>query len=169
MDDHHIHEVYIQSPIENITITTYSLQIQDDFQVEWIGTKNMEWMTTKNYLIRFDNNIIQIEDFIKKGMNKQRLKLLLNRSRVPYGGRILRINFPKLIDYENIDGLVGRIGNNKFKFYDQILGTKILESGTVSVNGIYSTAHRGMKEEKNCWFMSVKHALNPHKFTLYIA
>ncbi|CAD5115524.1 DgyrCDS4491 [Dimorphilus gyrociliatus] len=69
--------------------------------------------------------------------------------------------------YEGIDGLLGRIGNNLFKFYKTVQEAKGRKA-IISVNGnlsLTSVRHN----ISNCWYMEVNDALFPYRISHYLS
>lgn len=168
MDDYYIHSINVYSSFCKFNINTKHFKIENSQTFDWnINQKYLKIMNEK-YKFEISQNIINIYII----SNEFSLKLLIKRDRHTVSGSYLDINFPNIgMDYQEKDGLIGRIGKNNFIFYKLVqtdYNKNFQKRAVININGRRIKSLITERNKNICWLINVQDALSNIPLSNYI-
>ncbi|CAD5115531.1 DgyrCDS4499 [Dimorphilus gyrociliatus] len=162
LDDYYMHIIKIFSTLGNVTVSTKHVKFNNEVLYAWEESNDIRLYHRGGYMIKIDDNSVTVEV-----VNKEDMTFRVTRSKHPVTGHYLDFGVFGMLKYDNVDGLLGRIGNNLFKFYDFVQTEDNTKRGTILINGHFAVASKKSKSN-SCWLVDVKDVLHPYSITDYI-
>lgn len=162
-DDFYMHIIKIVSVLGHVTFTTDKISFSNGAHLRWDDFVTDMFYVVGNYSISFEKNQIKIS-YLNKNLQKHPLEVIVIRSNRPLTGHYLDVSFNGINNkYDNIDGLLGRIGRNHFRFYSSVQrkSSKFRRTPKVAVmvNGHLIVGKIVTRNNEECWLLSVKDLL----------
>ncbi|CAD5120018.1 DgyrCDS8601 [Dimorphilus gyrociliatus] len=171
MDDCYMHIVKLTSTSGNITLTTDQIIFPDHHILKWDDFLQEQTLYKGNYCVILKKDLMNISK-IQDNFFHQSFKIIIKRSHRPTTGYFLDVAIKGINEqYIGIDGLLGRIGKNNFKFYESVQEERDLHGNlrvSIEVNGRIGTARIDNRGGTDCWLLNVKDALYPSSLNDYV-
>lgn len=159
-DNHLFSKITIDSPFFSMLIDQNKISYNDKVIFYWDDSKTVQNFKNNICNIQLDGNLIEISSSRKEIFNNKHF--IINRNFHSNDEFFLEFGVKKLENYRNIEGLLGKIGNNKFSFYNSIHSArKINARGVITVNGHFMTTMKVQKDKLSCWLIDVRNFLHP--------
>ncbi|CAD5126308.1 DgyrCDS14461 [Dimorphilus gyrociliatus] len=166
-DDYYMHKIVIQSPSANITVSLKDIHLGQKDTIQW--NENSKQMTLQTNQLKCEivngKKIIFTELKSLNAIAVEKSKHFLGEMHLDVGFRLM----PE--DYNEMSGLIGDIGQKKFKFFTAVqIGEDSLNNEMVSIQ-VDNKFLRGsvvQRNKKSCWLLDVNDILKPLKTTDYL-
>jgi len=164
-DDYYMHKIILQlgdgiieADVDQILIFTGARRLL------WNSIVHDRWTPFRGILFKQSKNTVEIKRY-----ENDELTFGIVRSRDSVGKYYLDVFINGLsTDYSGLDGLLGRIGNNRISVYPNVQSTAINGKTTVVVNGMKTIGYETDRYGKECAFINVNDLLTPKKLRDYI-
>ncbi|CAD5115530.1 DgyrCDS4498 [Dimorphilus gyrociliatus] len=167
MDDYYMHIIRVSAEGCNVEITPKEVRLNKRIVFDWTSDpKRMSIERNNACMVRKAGNTVEVVGLSKElfgGVN-----YIVKRSDHEVTGHFLDVNVEGLVNYANSEGLLGVVGNNKFKFYKSVQGDDNISRGTVVVNGYFTTAREIQREGLSCWLMDTENVVYPRPISNFI-
>ncbi|CAD5120014.1 DgyrCDS8597 [Dimorphilus gyrociliatus] len=172
-DDYYMHKISISFLSKNLSTTTDEIYLSDGRILNWEQLESYKSFPFGKHFITFAKNYIKI--LVESDeVNDPFLSIILKRSHHPITGYYLDVIIHGINgNYHGMDGLIGRIGNNKFKFYEPVQKTNNIwnnESNpskvAVEINGLLKPGRIEKREGFDCWLLNTKDLLYPYSLNV---
>ncbi|CAD5120130.1 DgyrCDS8708 [Dimorphilus gyrociliatus] len=168
MDDYYMHSIQIYSPHCKFDLNTKELKLENGKSIQWTLRQDYIKIIDRLYRIEIKEYEINFEYFELAGNS---LKLIISRKQHSITGHYLDVIFPNIgYNYENIGGLIGRIGRNNFIFYKAVQygNDSNYQRTVIDVNGTNVQALLTERNKNDCWLVDVKDALGSIPLSAYV-
>lgn len=162
-DDYYMHKMILKVKNHLIKIDVFNMNTEN-MVLKWNDTANEEWMESNEMLFRKHYRVIEIKRHKDDDLTFEiiRRKDSLNKYYLDVALRGLKT------DYTGMDGLLGRVGNNKISVYQQVQALDVSGRTTVLVNGLKTFGYEQIRNGKICTLVKVDDILHPQKLTDFI-
>lgn len=162
LDDYYMHIVKLTSNFGNITLTTEKIIFPDGEVLEWNSYIEDRSFLKNKFFIKLKKNLIFITKAQIFSNRNTNLRVTVRRSHRIVTGYFLDVIFQGLNEqYTQIDGLLGRIGKNRFTFYESVQDVSVNSRISININGRIGTGKIERRDGTDCWLINVKDALYP--------
>lgn len=162
-DGHYMHLIKITYMDGNLLSTTDGTKFHDGLFIDWSDETETRFLDRDTYRLKYNGISLNIE--LKNfDIGRKNLNITIKRSYHTVTGYFMDISVHNLDNYNGFGGLLGRIGNNKFRFYGQAHdGEDMLDSTriAVEVNEEIMYATLQAKGHLQCFLLDVEDALFP--------
>jgi len=164
-DDYYMHRIILQlgdgiieADVDQILIFTGARKLL------WKNVAHDRWTPFRGILFRQSKNTVEI-----KRHENDELTFRIVRNRDSVGKHYLDVFVNGLsTDYSGLDGLLGRIGNNRISVFPNVQSSVINRKTTVVVNGLKTIGYEKVRNSKECALVNVNDLLHPMKLKKYI-
>lgn len=162
-DDFYMHIIKIVSVLGRVVFTTDKIVFSNGAILRWDDFATEMLYIVGNYSVSFEKNRLKIS-YLNKNTQQDSLEIIVIRSNRQLTGYYLDVLFNGLNNkYDNIDGLLGRIGRNHFRFYSSVQRKSHIYRKNprvaVMVNGHLIIGKTIKRNDEECWLLSVKDLL----------
>lgn len=162
-DEYYMHLIAISYMDGNILSTTDGTKFHDGLFLEWTDEIQTKIIDRDTYRLKYKGISLNIE--LKNfDVSLRNLNVTIKRSYHTVIGYFMDITVHNLDNYNGFGGLLGRIGNNKFRFFGQAHDGEDMVDSTriaVEINGeiMFATLHSRARSQ--CYLLDVEDALYP--------
>lgn len=159
LKERYVHSLQIQSYFGNFFINSTGFTIPNGFFYHWESDLTFFALEQKNYIAEYKKDALNI--ILKHDIKSHTIFIKRISDPLEYPIPFFDIYFPNLgTDYNKIDGLIGKVGKNKFSFHNPVQsGTHGIKEAKITVDGSIKKSTIKTKGEKECWFIDVQDAL----------
>lgn len=164
LDDYYIHVVKLLSKYGDVVATTKKIILADGSFLLWGSSKTNIHLDDKNFSYSLTRNRFSI----KAKAIKEDIYFSIERAKHFGNSYYLNVNILGLEShYTKFDGLLGRVGNNIFEFYDSVQDTPD-KRASIKINDKGFDCSIIERKDTTCWLVRTDNALYPYRSTDYI-
>lgn len=155
LDDYYMHQIKIVSPLHNLTIFTHQILQNGNVLTIWKDRPENFYHHLNGFSLKFiGRNLLKIQKISMDNENK--FSLIFERGSNYDQRKYLNIQIQRenQEDYNGIGGLLGRIGNNKYKIYDTVQDNQ--DKIFTNINGKFVWGEKKASNDDECIFFQLK-------------